>query len=99
MIYILVESNLRISILKDWKSPIETLMLETSGNPLALAGGYFMNVCPKCNAEMNLSRVEINRLKQLIAQERGAMFFLSDETVQLIVHNFHTKKDCQNETV
>ncbi len=31
-----------IGILKGRKCPIETLMLKTSGNPFALAGGYFV---------------------------------------------------------
>jgi hypothetical protein len=41
-IYSLRKQCQNISILKDWKSPIETLMLESGGNPPALAGGYFI---------------------------------------------------------
>jgi hypothetical protein len=51
-----------------------------------------MNVCNVCNEKLNLTRVEINRLKQLIAQKRADKFFLSDEDTNKVIHEFHTKK-------
>ena len=51
-----------------------------------------MNVCPVCNVKLSLTRVEINRLKNAIAQARADKFFLSDEQTNVIIHEFHTKK-------